>query len=139
MSSEYIRCGSSGVPALFTHFMASSVSHSAATPLFLPALTVFLSCGTFIGFFRHVWYLVLCFWGVCAACADGSCAGCYCYLAQGCRGGIFFPNSVVFALVLGLSVLFQEFFALGLVFLGCTCVVAFSLRMPLLRLGHRLR
>ena len=52
---------------------------------------------------------------------------------------VFFPNSVVFALVLGLSVLFQEFFALALVFLGCTCGVAFSLRMPLLRLGHRLR
>ena len=39
----------------------------------------------------------------------------------------------------GLSVLFTGFFALALVFLGCTCGVAFSLRMPLLRLGHRLR
>ena len=82
-------------------------------------------------FFRHVWYLVLCFsWSVCAACADGSCAGSCC-----CRGGGFFPNSAVFVLVLGLSVLFKEF---ALVFLGCTCSVAFSLRMPLLRLGHRL-
>ena len=90
-------------------------------------------------FFRHVWYLVLCFWGVCAAYAAGSCAGSYCYLAQGCQGGGFFSNSAVFALVLGLSVLFKEFFALELVFLGCTGGVAFSLRMPLLRLGHRLR
>ena len=88
---------------------------------------------------RHVWYLVLCFWGVCAAYADGSCAGSCGYLAQGCRGGGFLPNSPVFALVLGLSVLFKEFFALVLVFLGYTCGVAFSLRMPLLRLGHRLR
>ena len=38
---------------------------------------------------------------------------------------VFFPNSAVFALVLGLSVLFKEFFALELVFLGCTCGVAF--------------
>ena len=50
MGSEYTRCGSSGVPAWFSHFMASSVSHSAATPLFLPALTVYLSWGTFNGF-----------------------------------------------------------------------------------------
>ena len=48
----------------------------------------------------------------------------------------FFPTSAVFALVLGLSVLFKEFL---LVFLCCTCGVAFLLRMPLLRLGHRLR
>ena len=78
------------------------------------------------------------FWGVYAAYAASSCAGSYCYLAQGCRGGGFFPNSAVFAQLLGLSVLFKEFFALELVFLGCTCGVAFSLRMPLLRLGHRL-
>ena len=30
--------------------MASSVSHNAATPLILPALTVYLSRGTFLGF-----------------------------------------------------------------------------------------
>ena len=90
-------------------------------------------------FFRHVWYLVLCFWDVCAAYAAGSCVGSYCYLAQGCRGGSFSPNSAVFALVLGLSVLFKEFFALELLFLGCTCGAAFSLRLPLLRLGHRRR
>ena len=86
-----------------------------------------------------MWYLVPCFsWSVCAACADGSCAGSSCCLAQCCRGGGFFPNSAVFALVLGLSVLFKEFFALALVFLGCACGVAFSLRMPLLHLGHGL-
>ena len=57
----------------------------------------------------------------------------------GLQGWRFFPNSAVFALVLGLSVPFKKFFALELVFLDCTCGVAFSPRMPLLRLGHRLR
>ena len=85
-----------------------------------------------------MWYLVLCFWGVCAACAAGSGAGSYCYLVQSCRGGGFFPNSAIFRAILGLSILFKEFFALALVFLGNTSGVAFSLRMPLLRLGHRL-
>ena len=33
---------------------------------------------------------------------------------------VFSPISQFFALVLGLSVLFTEFFALALVFLGCT-------------------
>ena len=50
MGSEYTRCGSSDVPAWFKHFMASSVSHGAATPLFLPALMVYPSWGTFIDF-----------------------------------------------------------------------------------------
>ena len=59
-----------------------------------------------------MWYLVLCFsWSVCAAFADGSSAGSCCCLVQCCRGGGFFLNSAVFGLVLGLSVLFQEFFA----------------------------
>ena len=119
--------------------MASSVSHNAATPPFIACPHGLPIVRYLSWFFRHVWYLVLCFWGVCAAYAAGSCAGSYCYLAQGCRGGGFFPNSAVFALVLGLSVLFKEFFALELVFLGCTGGVAFSPRMPLLRLGHRLR
>ena len=52
---------------------------------------------------------------------------------------VFSPIPRFFALVFGLSILFKEFFALALVFLGCTYGVAFSLRMPLLRLGHRLR
>ena len=53
-------------------------------------------------FFRHVWYWVLCFsCSVCTDCADGSGAGsCRC-LAQCCRGGGFFPNSALLALVLG--------------------------------------
>ena len=38
-----LSCGSSGVPAVFAHFMASSVSHGAATPPLLPTLTVYLS------------------------------------------------------------------------------------------------
>ena len=52
---------------------------------------------------------------------------------------VFSPIPRFFVLILGLSVLFKEFFALALVFLGCTYGVAFSLCMPLLRLGHRLR
>ena len=38
------------MPAVFAHFVASSVSHGAATPPLLPTLTVYLSCSTFIGF-----------------------------------------------------------------------------------------
>ena len=82
-----------------------------------------------------MWYLVLCFWGVCAAYAAGSCAGSKVLTVTWRR----VAEVAVFALVLGLSVLFKEFLALELVFFGCTCGVAFSLRMPLLRLGHRLR
>ena len=52
---------------------------------------------------------------------------------------VFSPIPRFFVLILGLSVHFKEFFVLALVFLGCTYGVAFSLRMPLLRLGHRLR
>ena len=46
---QVLSCGSSGVHAVFAHFMASSVSHGAATPPLLPTLTVYLS-GTLIGF-----------------------------------------------------------------------------------------
>ena len=38
------------MPAVFAHFMASSVLHGAATPPLLPTLTVYLSRGTLIGF-----------------------------------------------------------------------------------------
>ena len=57
-------------------------------------------------FFRHVWYLVLCFpRSLCADYADGSSAGsCRC-LAQCCRGGGFFPKYAVFLASLGISVL----------------------------------
>ena len=136
MGSEYTRRSFSGVPVLFTQFMASSVSHSAATPLFLPALTVYLSWGTFTGFL-----------GMCGiwSCVFGAFA--LPVLAQvltitWCRVAevaVFSPIPRFFTLVLGLSILFKEFLALALVFLGCTQGVAFSLRMPLLRLGHRLR
>ena len=118
--------------------MASSVSLRAATPTFIACLHGFTIVRYLYWFFRHVSFLVL-FWGVCSACAGGSCADSCCCLAQCCRGGSFFPNSADFALILGLSVLFQEFFAFALVFLGCTYGVAFLLRMPLLRLGHCLR
>ena len=53
------------------------------------------------------------------------------------KGAVFSPIPRFFALVLGLSVLIKEFFAL--VFLGCIFGVAFLLHMPHLRLGHRLR
>ena len=48
------------MPALFAHFIASSVSHCATTPPFLPALTAYLSWGTFIGFLGMcgIWYCV---------------------------------------------------------------------------------
>ena len=46
-------------------------------------------------------------------------------LAQGCQFGIFFPNSAVFALVLGISVLGYGILALALIFLGCAYGVAF--------------
>ena len=75
-----------------------------------------------------MWYLDLCFsWGVCTACADGSCAGSCCYLAQCCRGGGFYPNSAVFELVLGLSVLFKEFLRLRLYSLAALAVYFFAL------------
>ena len=120
MGSEYTLCGSSGVPAWFTHFMASSVSHCAATPLFLPALTVYPSWGTFNGFL--------------GMCGIWSCVfGAFALLAlpvpaqvltvTWCRVAVvafFSPIQRVFALVLGLSILFMEFLVLALVFLGYT-------------------
>ena len=110
--------------------------NTAATPLLLFALTVYLSWGTFIGFL-----------GLCGiwSCVFGAFAlltltvPAQVLTVTGRRvaeGGGFLPNSAVFTLVLGLSVLFKEFFALVLVFLGYACGVAFSLRMPLLRLAH---
>ena len=120
MGSEYTGCGSSGVPAWFTHFMASSVSHGAATPLFLPTFTVYLLWGTFNGVLGMCGGWSCVFWDVGAACAAGSCAGSYCSLVQSCRGGCFLPPSAIFALVLGLFLLFKEFLALALVFLGYT-------------------
>ena len=39
-------------------------------------------------------------------------------LVQSCRGGGFLPPSAIFALVLGLFLLFKEFLVLALVFLG---------------------
>ena len=73
-----------------------------------------------------MWCLVLCVsCSVGAVCADGSCAGSCGGLAQCCRGGDFFPNSVVFALVLGISVRVWGYFALALEFPGCASGVAF--------------
>ena len=54
--------------------------------------------------------LVRCFGSVCADCADDSSADSCASLVQCCRCGVFFfPNSTVFALVLGTSVLASEF------------------------------
>ena len=75
--------------------------------------------------FRLVWYWSGVFCSVCADCADDSSAdSCVC-LAQGCRCGGFFPNSAVFALVLGTSVLAYGILALPLLFLGYAYGVAF--------------
>ena len=54
-------------------------------------------------------------------------------------GATFSPKSAVFLASLGFSVLVSGIFALELIFLGCTCGVAFSLSMPILHLDHRLR
>ena len=65
---------------------------------------------------------------LCSVCADyaddSSASSCDC-LAQGCRCGGFFPNSAVFALVLGICVLGYGILALALLFLGCAYGVAF--------------
>ena len=60
-----------------------------------------------------------------ADCADDSSAGSCDCLAQGCRCGGFFPNSAVFALFLGISVLAYGILVLPLLFLGYAYGVAF--------------
>ena len=80
-------------------------------------------------FVRYLyWFFGLCgIWsGVfCSVCADDSSAGSCVCLAQGCRCGAFFPNSAVFALVLGTSVLAYGILELPLLFLGYAYGVAF--------------
>ena len=117
MGSKYTRCSSSGVPAWFTHFVASSVSHSAATPLFLPALTVYLSWGTFNGFLGMcgIWFCV--FEAFALPVPPQVLTVTWYRVAE---VAVFSPIPLFFALVLGLSILFKEFFALALVFLGYT-------------------
>ena len=75
----------------------------------------FLGCG--------IWSGVFC--SVCTVCTDDSSTGSCDCLAQGCRCGEFFPNSAVFALVLGTSVLASGILALPLLFLGYAYGVAF--------------
>ena len=58
---------------------------------------------------------------------------------QCCQGGDLFPESAIFALVLGISVRGWGIFTLALEFSGWAGVVAFSLRLFILRLGRRLR
>ena len=88
------------------------------------------------------WILGLCgiwsgvFCSVCADCADDSSAGSCDCLVQGCRCGGFFPNSAVFALVLGTSVLAYGILALPLLFFGYAYGVAFFwLRLLILHLS----
>ena len=80
------------------------MSHGTATPPFLPTLTIYYREVPLLVFKACVVFgPVLC--SVCAVYADDSSAGSCDCLAQGCRCGGFFPNSAVFALVLGISVL----------------------------------
>ena len=77
-------------------------------------------------FFRHVWYLVLCFSrSVCADYADGSSAGSCSCLAQCWRGGGFFPKYADFSLVWGFLFLFKEFSRLRLYSLAALVVWPF--------------
>ena len=105
-------------------FLASSVSHGVATPPLLPTLTVYYREVPLL-VFRLVWYWSGVFCSVCADCADDSSAGSCACLAQGCRCGGFLPDSAVFALVLGTSVLAYGILALPLLFLGYAYGVAF--------------
>ena len=98
--------------------MTSSVSRGAATPLFLSALTVYPSWGTFIDFLEMygVWSCVF---------------GAFTLLAlpipapvltvTWCRVAVvavFYPLPLFLALVLGIFLLFKEILALSLVFHG---------------------
>ena len=108
-------CGSSGEPAVFAQFwlrLCRMVLH--------PHLYCLPSRFTIVGYLY--WLLkasvvfgpaILC--GVCAAYVSNSSAvSCDC-LAQGCRCGGFFPNSAIFALVLGISVLGYGILVLALI------------------------
>ena len=106
---------------MFAHFWLRQCRMVLRPLLFLPALTVYYREVPLL-VFRLVWYLVRCF---CSVCADDSSAGSCVCLAQGCRCGFFFPNSAVFALVLGTSVLASGILALPLLFLGYAYGVAF--------------
>ena len=100
------------------------MSHGVATPPLLPTLTVYYREVPLLAF-RLVWCWSGVFCSVCADCADDSSTGSCASLAQGYRGGGFFPNSAVFALVLGTSVLAYGILALPLLFLSYACGVAF--------------
>ena len=94
---------------------------SVATPPLLPTLTVYYREVPLL-VFRLVWYWSGVF---CSVCADDSSAGSCACLAQGCRCVGFSPDSTVFALVLGTSVLAYGILALPLLFLGYAYGVAF--------------
>ena len=105
-------------------FLASLVSLGVATPPVLPTLTVYY-CEVPLLVFRLVWFGSGVFCSVCADCVDDSSASSCARLAQACRCGGFFPNSAVFALVLGTSVLASGILALPLLLLSYAYDVAF--------------
>ena len=108
------------MPAWLTHFLASSVSHGAATPLFLPALTVYLLWGTFNGILdmSGVWSCVFGAFALLALPIPAQVLTVtWCRVAE---VAVFYPLPLFFALVLGLFLLFKEILALLLVFRGYT-------------------
>ena len=82
-----------------------------------------------------MWWLVLCFWGVGAACAAGSCAGSYCSLVQSCRGGGFFTPFRYFHTSFGAISSFQGIFSAcaGIPWLPLGCCLFAPYASPTLR------
>ena len=113
---ECIGCGSSGVPAWFMHFLASSVSHGDATPLFLPTLTVYLSWGYLYWFYRRMVFGHVFLGRLCCRFLRRF----FLLPGAGLPRWWFSTLLLFFALVLGLFLLFKKILALLLVFLGYT-------------------
>ena len=79
---------------MLAHLWLSQCRKWLRTPPLLPTLTVYPSWGTVIGFFRHVWYLVLCFFPGTFALITLTVPAQVLVVAlpQCCRGGGFFPQ-----------------------------------------------
>ena len=127
------------MPAVLAHLLLSQCRMLLRPHLYcLPSRLPYREVPGWV--FRLVWCLILCFSRtLCADSADGSSAGSCSCLVQCCRGGGFFPKYAVFIASLGIFVIAYGILALAIIFLGCACGVAFSLRMPLLRLALRLQ
>ena len=100
--------------------MASSVSHGAATPLFLPALTVYLSWGTFNGFLGMcgVWPCVFGAFALLALLIPAQVLTViWCRVAE---VAVFTPFRYFSRLFWGYFFFLMEILALALVFLGST-------------------